>query len=401
MALDRKISIADITGPVNAANQGQKDSLLSALGITTALSNAREIANGDKGAFTVSSGTATLNGGAVMAALMTEAGLAPGDLVMVNDAGDGLEPAEVAAPSSTPVTASSTSGAVSLNFSTTDVVWTTTTENITSISVTGLELYDTGYWRVKNTTARDITWPGGWWTPAASHTGTSNAVVTFKITRTATNEYDVSVDSTKTMVALPISIVGFAQNKGGDPTMPTHSAGNLIVGGILRQGSTASVPSTGGWTEWVTYTATGCCVSLYYKVAASSAEAWGTWSSGGRRFVWVFDNAQLGHVNGSALATSSATTTLTWPALNGGAAFTGGQSIVCAAVLTANAQTSVTGHEPTGLSNVLLAAVNSTNADAEVIADTGTGFLTSYTGDTRTLDTSSTYATIVFSVAAA
>lgn len=401
MALDRKISIADITGPVNAANQGQKDSLLSALGITTALSNAREIANGDKGAFTVSSGTATLNGDAVMAAVITEAGLSPGDLVVVNAAGDNFEAAEVGVPSPTPGTASSSSGAITLDFTSVDTVWTTTTENITSVAVTGLALYETGYWRVKNTTARDITWPGGWWPLSDTYTGTANAVTTFKITRTATNEYDVSNDGAKTQVALPVSILGFATSKSGSPTMPAHSTGNLIVGAMLRNASAASAPSDGGWTEWATYTATGCCASIYYKIAASSSEAWGTWSQAGRRAVWVFDNAQIGHVNGSALNSGGATTTLTWPALNSGATFTGGSSIVCAAVLTGNAQTSVTGHEPTGLANSRVSNPNTSGADGEVICDTGASLLSSFASETRTLDTSTPYATIVFSVAAA
>ena len=140
MAIDRKISIADITGPVGAATQGQKDSLISALGIASALTDARQISNGDKGAFTVSGGVATLNGSAVMAAMIAEAGLSAGDLVQVNAAGDGFDAAEVGVQSPVPDVAASSAGAITLDFSGVDIISTTTTENITTISVTGLGL---------------------------------------------------------------------------------------------------------------------------------------------------------------------------------------------------------------------------------------------------------------------
>lgn len=195
-------------------------------------------------------------------------------------------------------------------------------------------------------------------------------------------------------------VIGFAQSKSTSPTMPAHQAGDLIIGARSRVGSAASTPSDENWTTWATYTGTATAVSIQWKIAASSSEGWGTWSqTGGRRLVWVFRNAALGHIAGDALDTGEATTTLTWPPLNGGAAFTGGASLVAGHFLTVNPQTSVTGHEPTGLANIRFADPNTaTGNDGEVCADTGTSLLTSYAGETKTLDASSPYANFIFSV---
>jgi hypothetical protein len=185
--------------------------------------------------------------------------------------------------------------------------------------------------------------------------------------------------------------------------MPAHQPGDLIIGARPRVGSATSVPSDEGWTAWATYSGSAQTVSVQWKIADSSSEGWGTWSqSGGRRLVWVFRNAQLGHINGAALDTAADTTTLAWPSLNGGSAFTDGASIVCGHFLTSAAQTSVTGHEPTGLTNIRFAEQNTvTGNDGEVCADTGTSLLTSYAGENKTLDTLSTYSIFIFSVARA
>lgn len=198
-------------------------------------------------------------------------------------------------------------------------------------------------------------------------------------------------------------IVGFSQSKTADPTMPAHRAGDLIVGARTRVGSGTSVPSDENWTQWAVYSGTANTVSVQWKIAADASEGWGTWSQvGGRRMVWVFRNAKIGHINGAALNTAADTTTLAWPPLNGGSNFTDGASIVCGHFLTTAAQASVTGHEATGLTNVRFADPNtSSGADGEVCADSGTSLLTSYAGENKTLDTLSTYGIFIFSVARA
>ena len=196
-------------------------------------------------------------------------------------------------------------------------------------------------------------------------------------------------------------IFGFAQSKSAAPTPPAHGAPDLFVGMRPRVGSGLSSPSDGGWTLWDSASGTACSIGVYYKYATSSAEAWGTWSqTGGRRLLWVFRNAVIGHIAVTALDTAAATTTLTWPALNGGSAFTGGASLVCSHFLTVTQQTAVTGHNPTGLDNIRFSDPNtSTGNDGEICADTGTSLLTSYAGETRTLDASSAYTVVIFSIA--
>lgn len=193
-------------------------------------------------------------------------------------------------------------------------------------------------------------------------------------------------------------IVGFATSKTGNPTMPAHIPGDLIVGVMARAGSAIPAPDA-SFTTWQSYGGTASAIQIASKVAASSSETWGTWTQTGRRLVYVFRNAAKGHIAGDALDTGEATTTLTWPALNGGAAFTGGASIVCSGFLTATQQTSVTGHNPTGLDTIRLTDPNTSSGnDGEVISDTGSTLLTSYAGETRTLDASSVYTNFIFSV---
>lgn len=67
-----------------------------------------------------------------------------------------------AVPPGAPPTASSASGAVTLDFEVTDRIETATTEDITAVTLSNLPAYSTGLWRVKHTTARNITFPSGW-----------------------------------------------------------------------------------------------------------------------------------------------------------------------------------------------------------------------------------------------
>ena len=62
-------------------------------------------------------------------------------------------------------------------------------------------------------------------------------------------------------------------------TLPSHQAGDLIVAFAFRDGSTTLPTQPAGWTSIDTATGTSCCARLAYKVAASSGETTGTWTS--------------------------------------------------------------------------------------------------------------------------
>jgi hypothetical protein len=64
-----------------------------------------------------------------------------------------------AMPSGAPTSVSSSSGTVTLDFADEDFLTTTTTEAITTVVPTNLAAYSFGFWLVKQTTARNITFP--------------------------------------------------------------------------------------------------------------------------------------------------------------------------------------------------------------------------------------------------
>lgn len=181
----------------------------------------------------------------------------------------------------------------------------------------------------------------------------------------------------------------FATSAAGDPTVPTHAIGTLMVGSILRTGGTASVPSTGGWTFWDAGASAGNAWSIYWKIALSTSEIWGTWSQTGRRNLYLFDNAQIGFVSGF----TGTGTTCAWPALNGGGDL-GGRSLVASELFCSTAQTSLVGKAPAALTSIRLSG--STTA---IAADGGaTDFTTWAAPGNATLDTAANHAGLTFSV---
>lgn len=135
----------------------------------------------------------------ITAALIDELGLVEGDGIRVAAGGLVFEPipfgtgAEADVAPTTPGTASSTAGAITLNFTGLTEIMTTTTENITGITLSGLVDYQTVFWTVDQTTARNITWPAA--TKMAGngglllYTGTANSRVTFSIRKESSVVY--------------------------------------------------------------------------------------------------------------------------------------------------------------------------------------------------------------------
>lgn len=137
-------------------------------------------------------------------ALIAAAGLGAGDILRVNSGGTAFEPMEVEATSPAPVVATSTAGAITLDFDLSDTVTTTTTEAITSITVSNLDLYETGRWLVTNTTARNITFPSTWTVPTTAnptYTGVASSSVWVIIWRSGASTYNVSISAEQSVVA--------------------------------------------------------------------------------------------------------------------------------------------------------------------------------------------------------
>jgi hypothetical protein len=88
-----------------------------------------------------------------------------------------------AVPSGAPTAASSTAGAITLNYAGIAVIETTTTEAITTITFSNITAYTTVLWRVKNTTARNITFPAGTkiTNGTLTYTGSANCTVNILI----------------------------------------------------------------------------------------------------------------------------------------------------------------------------------------------------------------------------
>lgn len=202
-------------------------------------------------------------------------------------------------------------------------------------------------------------------------------------------------------VALPELLptyVGFAHSKTGNPTMPAHQVGDLIVGGVVKAASSTPSVSDANWTLWDVQAATGSAYAVYTKVAASTSEAWGTWSNvtGGRRFVYVFRNAQKGFLAGVVQLSGEAGTSVAWPALNSSAAF-GQTHIGVAAICCGTVQTAITSLGPAAFTTDRVRELAS-STDSDVICDTGTATLASYAGEADTLDTSTVHGLVVFTV---
>jgi hypothetical protein len=99
-------------------------------------------------------------------------------------------------PAGAPGSASSTAGAITLDFDGVDELATTTTEAITAITFANITSYATVAWWVTQTTARDITFPAGSIMKGNSGlllvTGTANSRQLFLI-RNAGGTYEVQV----------------------------------------------------------------------------------------------------------------------------------------------------------------------------------------------------------------
>lgn len=109
---------------------------------------------------------------------------------------------------------------------------------------------------------------------------------------------------------MAISLIGAGRATATSVTIPAHQAGDLLIIVAIKWGSgspTPTVPS--GWTTAHTSTSTYRRV-VGWKIAASSSEVSGTWTSAADLWVMVWRDATIGAV-ASAAGTLTATPALT------------------------------------------------------------------------------------------
>ncbi|QIG76873.1 hypothetical protein EVC30_044 [Rhizobium phage RHph_Y1_11] len=130
---------------------------------------------------------------------------------------------------------------------------------------------------------------------------------TYDLTDLITSELpNGSVVNDTVTVDDPISFIG-AVTGTISATLPAHQAGDLIIAAIFRDGGTFTVPS--GWTQIVSNAQSAYSAILYYKVAASSSETTGSWTSATDVAFAVYRGAhQAAPIGGSSVASGASGT---------------------------------------------------------------------------------------------
>jgi len=101
-------------------------------------------------------------------------------------------------------------------------------------------------------------------------------------------------------------------------TLPAHQAGDLILAFVFRSGSTTATTLPSGWTSLESLGANTTHARLAFKVAESSSETSGTWTSATRVIFQVYRNAELENIDLAALRSTNtgSSTTVTYNAIN-------------------------------------------------------------------------------------
>lgn len=175
---------------------------------------------------------------------------------------------------------------------------------------------------------------------------------------------------------------GFGSNSTGNPTLPTHSAGQLLVA-IGTNGSSSTVPTvdqTGGiWANnpvSLAHPSGSQAVALYWMVATGSSHTISWTNANGLRSVWALTNAAIDAIG----LTHGTSTTFDVDALTMAA-----NCIVLQHVVTNGAQTSFATSvvAPTGLTQ----RAARTTASAGWAGDSDTTLLSTYNPSSATFDT--------------
>lgn len=179
---------------------------------------------------------------------------------------------------------------------------------------------------------------------------------------------------------------GYAQSTAGNPTLPTHSAGQLLVS-IGSNGTSSTVPTvdqTGGiWANnpvAQTHPGTAQAIAMYWMIATGSSHTVSWTNANGLRAVWVFSNAAIDATG----LTNGTSTTIDIAALS----MVASSCLVLQYVVTNGAQTSFATSvvAPTGLTQ----RGQRLTASAAWAGDSDTTRLSSYNPASATLDTATT-----------
>lgn len=192
-------------------------------------------------------------------------------------------------------------------------------------------------------------------------------------------------------VAPPVYL-GFGAGQTGNPTIPTHEAGNLLVGFGPRASATPATVDTGGWSLWGAepHGTTALSLAVYYKIAESGSETIAWTNSTSLRGVWVFENAVIDTLNFSQ---GNGTTTLDWeaqPTMTAG-------SLVGIGLVANAAQTATSAVAPAGFTQ----RANRNTSLAGWAGDSNATLLDSFDPANSTFDTATNWIAAVFSVKAA
>ena len=141
-------------------------------------------------------------------------------------------------------------------------------------------------------------------------------------------------------------LLGYAHSNAGNPAVPTHVAGNLLVALGMINGSVTPPTLADSWVLRGTAAGNSCAMAVYTKVATGAAHTIAWTGSSSTRAVWVLD----GVFDTIAFAAPATGTTCTWPALASMAA----DSIVIGCVFSRATQTAI--GTAVGLANATNAA---------------------------------------------
>lgn len=110
--------------------------------------------------------------------------------------------------------------------------------------------------------------------------------------------------------------IGSTVSAGGSTiTLPTHQAGDLILIHAFRDGNTAPPSLPSGWTNITSGGASTCSNRAGYKIAASSSETSGTWTSSTTLIAEVWRNVNPTSPIGVSASGGTTGTTITYPNL--------------------------------------------------------------------------------------
>ena len=132
-----------------------------------------------------------------------------------------------------------------------------------------------------------------------------------------------------------LTLVGYAGSSSGNPTLPEHQAGDLIV--VAASANTSATLPTATDYTLLGEGASGnsCALAFLTRTAPGPGTTVSLTGASGTRSVWIFRNAQ---VSDQAYVNLPTGTTMTWPALSN---MGGADSFVCGYIMSRAAQTNI------------------------------------------------------------